>query len=209
MLGDHNRSVRLFVDVDGCLTDLLSRLNETKKVALVDDIAGRASEVRAVHQDQGATAPGKTEPGIVFIVERFENAAEVAAGGDVDFDKDALQARENLLAKIWRSISESSCVVMSIQQHPYSIADPSLQVATVGLPEFPTSAPDRKRRDQVSPSLLAHLLDTFGSEPTARDWLSSECGALNNRTPLEVIRAEGNELEVERVLTCIDYGMFA
>lgn len=54
-----------------------------------------------------------------------------------------------------------------------------------------------------------HAVETFGSEWAARNWLSSECGALNNRTPLEVIPAEGNEAEVERILDSIDYGMLA
>jgi uncharacterized protein (DUF2384 family) len=68
--------------------------------------------------------------------------------------------------------------------------------------------PKGKRKTAASPSLLAHAVDTFGSERIALRWLSSECGALNNQTPLQVIR-DGNEAEVERILGCIDHGMIA
>jgi uncharacterized protein (DUF2384 family) len=61
----------------------------------------------------------------------------------------------------------------------------------------------------LSPELIAHTVETFGSDGVARIWLASECGALNNRTPLEVIQSDGDEVEVERVLDCIDYGMLA
>jgi len=61
----------------------------------------------------------------------------------------------------------------------------------------------------MSPGLLAHAVATFVSERAAQAWLSSECGALHNQTPLGVIRVDGNEAEVERILDCIDYGMLA
>lgn len=68
---------------------------------------------------------------------------------------------------------------------------------------------DREKWDLVSVDLLAHAVDTFGSEKNARAWLSSECGALDRQTPLQVIARDGNSKEVERILDCIDYGMFA
>lgn len=67
----------------------------------------------------------------------------------------------------------------------------------------------RRKRANISPELIAHAVEVFGSEATAHIWLSSECGSLNNRTPLQVIQTDGNESEVERVLGCIDYGMIA
>lgn len=65
------------------------------------------------------------------------------------------------------------------------------------------------RQASLSPELIAHAVETFGSDEAARAWLSSDCGALNNRTPLEVIQSDRNEAEVERILDCIDYGMLA
>jgi len=66
-----------------------------------------------------------------------------------------------------------------------------------------------QRGDAMSASLLGHAVETFGTEQTARKWLSSECGALGNRTPLQMIQGEDNEAEVDRILDCIDYGMLA
>jgi uncharacterized protein (DUF2384 family) len=57
--------------------------------------------------------------------------------------------------------------------------------------------------------LRNHAIETFGSEKAAEEWLTSECGALNNQTPLDFIRMTGNHAEVERILGCIDYGMIA
>ena len=56
---------------------------------------------------------------------------------------------------------------------------------------------------------VEHAIETFGSKRIARNWLSNECGALNNRTPLQAIQSEGGEAEVERILNCIDHGMYA
>jgi hypothetical protein len=57
--------------------------------------------------------------------------------------------------------------------------------------------------------LMKHAVDTFGSEKDARTWLSIQCGALNNQTPSAFLRSTGDSAEVERILTCIDYGMIA
>lgn len=82
-----------------------------------------------------------------------------------------------------------------------------------------TDASNRKSKSQlpsaarnhvgvVGKIVIDHAVETFGSERIARNWLSGACGALNNRTPLQVIQGEG-EAEVERILDCIDYGMLA
>jgi len=57
--------------------------------------------------------------------------------------------------------------------------------------------------------LMEHAIDTFGSEETAREWLSIPCGDLHYQSPNEFIRGTGNIAEVDRILTCIDYGMIA
>ena len=72
-----------------------------------------------------------------------------------------------------------------------------------------TDSHKTKSDKDLSASLLAHVVETFGTEQTARRWLISECGALNNRTPLHVIEDTGDYTTVERVLDCIDYGMIA
>jgi uncharacterized protein (DUF2384 family) len=57
--------------------------------------------------------------------------------------------------------------------------------------------------------LMAHAIETFGSEEAAEEWMSIECGALNNESPANFIRKTGNLGEVDRILGCIDYGMIA
>jgi hypothetical protein len=63
--------------------------------------------------------------------------------------------------------------------------------------------------DGISRNLFSHAVDTFGSARVALRWLTSDCGALNNRSPFDVILNDSNEPEVERILDCIDYGMLA
>jgi len=71
-----------------------------------------------------------------------------------------------------------------------------------------TEKPGVAEAQQYS-KLMEHAIDTFGSEETAREWLSIECGALNNQSPNNFIRGTGNLAEVDRILTCLDYGMIA
>ena len=139
---EHQRNVRLFVDADGRLTDLLSRLKlKTSKISGIPD-------------------PGNAKRKAFAFVE--------LSNRDVD-----------------------TVTQLALGAHSK---------------ESPRSS---KKRVAISPGLLAHAVATFGSERAAQAWLSSECGALNNRTPLGVIRADGTEAEVERILDCIDYGMLA
>lgn len=88
-------------------------------------------------------------------------------------------------------------------------AEPTQKASKGGGLESASAVRPGEGTEVLSASLLAHAVDTFGSEQIARKWLSSECGALNNRTPLQVIQGESNEAEVERILDCIDYGMLA
>ncbi len=74
---------------------------------------------------------------------------------------------------------------------------------------IPDKTARRKTGPRLSSALLQHAIEVFGSEAAARRWMSHECGSLNNRTPLEVIHSDANEAEVERILSCIDYGMIA
>lgn len=67
----------------------------------------------------------------------------------------------------------------------------------------------QRRTQAISANALAHAIETFGSEQAARRWLSIECGALNNRTSLQVIQGERGVTEVDRILSCIDHGIFA
>jgi len=39
--------------------------------------------------------------------------------------------------------------------------------------------------------------------------LSTECGALNDKTLADILQSTGNSSEVERMLNCIEYGMIA
>jgi hypothetical protein len=57
--------------------------------------------------------------------------------------------------------------------------------------------------------LMKHAIETFGSEEAAEEWMSIECGALNNESPANFIHKTGNVAEVDRILGCIDYGMIA
>lgn len=62
---------------------------------------------------------------------------------------------------------------------------------------------------KISSRLSARLLQTFGSEESGAQWLRQSCGDLNNLSPLEYLRAQGSEAELERILDCIDHGVFA
>ena len=55
--------------------------------------------------------------------------------------------------------------------------------------------------------VLEHAVTTFGSQNKAWDWLSSECGALQNRIPLDLLRKGDLEL-VEEELSRIDHGAY-
>jgi hypothetical protein len=161
MAGEQDRNIKLFVDVDGRLSELLSQLNiET-------------TEVRGI----GDSDLGK--PRGYRFVEMSDSAADTA--------------------------------LLALQEEPKSGTPANRNSTGPSKGDKPAAARTRlvKRSELVGASLLAHAVETFGSERIARKWLSSECGALHNRTPLQVIQSEGNETEVERILDCIDYGMLA
>jgi hypothetical protein len=104
----------------------------------------------------------------------------------------------------------TDAAIRALHRTPSKAANtgPSKNTPKAATPVPAKRARPGKLQDMASPSLVAHALETFGPERTARKWLSSECGDLNNQTPLQAIRA-GNEAEVERILGCIDYGMLA
>ena len=66
----------------------------------------------------------------------------------------------------------------------------------------------RKLSKAPSAALLAHASETFGSDAAAWDWLKMTCGAMQNRSPWDLIQKD-NEREVDRILNCIDHGMIA
>jgi DNA-binding NtrC family response regulator len=72
---------------------------------------------------------------------------------------------------------------------------------------------ESRRNTRLNPeipgSLWAHALQTFGSAALAMEWFLAECGALDNQTPIDIVRGEGGMREVDRILGCIDYGMIA
>ena len=142
--------VRLFVDADGRLTDLLSQLDiETSEAvaSIRDTRTGQRNGFEFVEMSD-ATA----DEAIVALVREIKTASQIAGS----------------LPKVAKANGKSD----------------------------------------LSPSLLAHAVETFGSRRAALEWFSSECGALRNQTPFEAIRA-GHGSEVERILACIDYGMLA
>lgn len=57
--------------------------------------------------------------------------------------------------------------------------------------------------------LWAHALETFGSPSLAMQWFLVDCGALDNRAPIDLIPDTEGRREVDRILGCIDYGMIA
>lgn len=161
------RTVRLFVDADGPLTDLLSQLNiETIKM-VNDPVTGQPR-------------------GFAFV-----EITDIAV-------------YEAIAATIHKQVSSKSETPQLKRQNIGSLTGSTKHRKTRSA-ELVSSSADEYG---VSPNLLAHAVQTFGSARAARSWLSSECGALHNQTPLNVIQA-GNGAEVERVLDCIDYGMFA
>ena len=100
--------------------------------------------------------------------------------------------------------------IRALNQEPAKAGSPAIPGKTGPQKRSrPASAQNRIRSERVSTKLLIHAAETFGSEQSARRWLMSECGALDNRTPLQFIEDAGDDTRVERVLDCIDYGMIA
>jgi hypothetical protein len=60
---------------------------------------------------------------------------------------------------------------------------------------------------EMATAVLEHAVTTFGSQTKAWDWLRSECGALQNRIPLDLLRQDEIEL-VEEELSRIDHGAY-
>jgi uncharacterized protein (DUF2384 family) len=60
---------------------------------------------------------------------------------------------------------------------------------------------------EVASAVLEHAVTTFGSQTKAWDWLRSECGALQNRIPLDLLRQDEIE-QVEEELSRIDHGAY-
>jgi cold shock protein len=143
-------------------------------------------------------------------------------GEDVFVDFSAIEASG------YRTLEEGSKVTFVVNRGPKGLEaalisprpSPSAEAAP---PSAKENSPPKGKTDQTgspklpevsrnvnaaSTRLLAHAVETFGSELSAGNWLSSECYALNNRTPFAVMIA-GDAREVERILDCIDHGMLA
>ena len=56
--------------------------------------------------------------------------------------------------------------------------------------------------------IVDHGIETTGSVENARRWLTSPKVALEGETPLEYMETEQGALEVDRLLTRIDYGVY-
>lgn len=97
-----------------------------------------------------------------------------------------------------------SCTDPNLDGNEYMVIseDEILGVLTNG-------APDTQRIIGLPARVVNHAIETFGSEEVAERWLSSECGALNNEAPADVIANTGSDTEVQRILDCIDHGMIA
>jgi DNA-binding NtrC family response regulator len=67
----------------------------------------------------------------------------------------------------------------------------------------------RRVNSEVPKPLWAHALETFGSTTLAMEWFFADCGALDNRTPIDSIHGDRGIHEVDRILGCIDHGMIA
>lgn len=55
--------------------------------------------------------------------------------------------------------------------------------------------------------VMVHAIRTFGSEEKAYRWLTSKCGALDNRRPYDLLRT-GRHATVDEELDRIDYGIY-
>jgi uncharacterized protein (DUF2384 family) len=160
---EEERNIRLFVDADGRLTDLLSRLNI--EIDLLSSIRGKARGF------------GFVEMNVVDI--------------------------------------DTPSALTALAKKPEHVMATVQEAETAALPPKHKTKPSnntrrgKRRPHAISANTLAHAIETFGSEQAARRWLSSECGALNNRTPLQVIQGKAGVTEVDRILSCIDHGIFA
>jgi DNA-binding NtrC family response regulator len=63
--------------------------------------------------------------------------------------------------------------------------------------------------NKIPKRLWEHAIRTFGSALLAKEWFGAECGALDNRPPIDVVPSEAGRREVDRILGCIDHGMIA
>lgn len=81
---------------------------------------------------------------------------------------------------------------------------PRTSASQIGTPPKPSVNPHFWRG-----RIWDHAVDTFGSDFSAAEWMLAECGALDNRHPIVILRDEAGMLEVDRILGCIDYGMIA
>lgn len=91
---------------------------------------------------------------------------------------------------------------------PADAATHPRQVITLGWIDPIEAGSAGKTGKAPSPALLAHASETFGSEAAAWEWLKMTCGAMQNRSPWDLIQQD-NEGEVDRILHCIDHGMIA
>jgi uncharacterized protein (DUF2384 family) len=72
-------------------------------------------------------------------------------------------------------------------------------------PQFVNNACEKTSIDTIK----AEALRIFGSELKAASWLSSKISALNNKSPLQVMRSQEGTEKVRMLLGQIDHGIFS
>ena len=65
----------------------------------------------------------------------------------------------------------------------------------------------QKELSDTAAPVLEHAVATFGSPGKALDWLNSDCGALQHRRPIELLRENQADV-VEEELSRIDHGAY-
>jgi len=67
--------------------------------------------------------------------------------------------------------------------------------------------PDAPIGSGQNDTVLAHALETFGSEEKADHWLHRPNHVFQGKTPLEMIESDPQQVEIE--LTRIDHGVYS
>jgi hypothetical protein len=195
--------LRLFVDADGRLSELLARLNiETSRVLLPSDRKlDRTGYIRRFGLESELADQLMNDSGKGFVFVEMVGDEGAVIGPAIQAIRELLQSERHQ-----QSRQRLSSGPAEPQALPAAPPGRKRKGRKAGLAKLPAVS---ERPDELSATLFARLVDTFGSELAAHNWLSSECGDLNNRTPLEVIHADGTGAEVEHILDCIDHGMIA
>jgi|HubBroStandDraft_1064217.scaffolds.fasta_scaffold2387998_1 putative toxin-antitoxin system antitoxin component (TIGR02293 family) len=75
------------------------------------------------------------------------------------------------------------------------------------MPGLRTIKSAKETLAMVAPKICLHAVDTFSSEERALRWMRQPLAELGERTPEDVLLADGQSEAVQAILGRIDYGV--